>query len=54
MAECPICAGDVQKPDDTVVGEIIECSECGSELEVTDTSPFTVAEAPKEQEDWGQ
>jgi alpha-aminoadipate carrier protein LysW len=54
MVECPICDGRVDLPDDTVQGEIIECLECGSELEVTGVDPFTVGEAPQEQEDWGE
>jgi alpha-aminoadipate carrier protein LysW len=54
MTECPICGAEVQKNDDTVVGELIECPECGSELEVTGIAPFTVDEAPQEEEDWGQ
>lgn len=54
MTECPICGGEVKMSDDTIKGEIIECPDCGSELEVTGTEPFTVAEAPKEQEDWGE
>ena len=54
MPECPICAAEVTLNDDTVQGEIVECAECGTELEVTGTNPFTVAEAPKEQEDWGE
>jgi alpha-aminoadipate carrier protein LysW len=54
MAECPICDGRVELPQDTVQGEIIECPECGSELEVTGVDPYALAEAPQEQEDWGQ
>jgi alpha-aminoadipate carrier protein LysW len=44
----------VELPDDTVQGELIECPDCGSELEVTGVKPFTVDEAPSEQEDWGE
>jgi alpha-aminoadipate carrier protein LysW len=54
MAECPICGASLELANDTVIGELIECSDCGSELEVTDTNPFTVKEAPQEEEDWGQ
>lgn len=54
MTECPVCGAEVQKEKDTVVGELIECPECGSELEVTAVAPFSVEEAPQEEEDWGQ
>jgi alpha-aminoadipate carrier protein LysW len=52
-AECPECAGTVtlEKPER---GEIVECPECGVELEVTGTSPLTLAPAPEEEEDWGE
>ena len=32
-AECPECAANVSLPDDAVVGEIVQCAECGVELE---------------------
>lgn len=41
--------------DSTVVqGELLECADCGSELEVTGTDPVTIQEAPEAEEDWGQ
>lgn len=53
LAECPDCAASValQKP---VAGEIVDCPECGTELEVTRLSPLTLANAPQEEEDWGE
>lgn len=54
MAECPVCGGTVNLGDDTVAGELIPCGECGSELEVKGIDPFVLAEAPKEEEDWGE
>jgi alpha-aminoadipate carrier protein LysW len=54
MVPCPVCDGQVELPDDTVQGELIECPECGSELEVTGVDPYTLDEAPSEQEDWGE
>jgi len=54
MAECPVCGGTVNLGEDTVEGELIPCGECGSELEVTSIDPVTLAEAPKEEEDWGE
>ncbi|MEK6613576.1 MAG: lysine biosynthesis protein LysW [Candidatus Binatota bacterium] len=54
MVECPVCGGSVKLGEDTVQGELVACAECGTELEVTGVDPFTVAEAPKEEEDWGE
>lgn len=54
MAECPVCAADIPLPDDTVEGELIECPDCGTELEVTSVNPFSLQEAPSEEEDWGE
>jgi acetylornithine/LysW-gamma-L-lysine aminotransferase len=35
MPECPVCAADVSLADDAEVGELMECPDCGTELEVT-------------------
>lgn len=54
MAECPVCGAEVQIVKDTVQGELMECSDCGTELEVTNIDPAQVSEAPQEEEDWGE
>ena len=54
MAECPVCGAEISLPEDTVQGELIECEECGVELEVTGVDPFELSEAPQEEEDWGE
>lgn len=54
MAECPICGAEVTLDSHTVKGELIECSDCGIELEVISVKPFKVDEAPLEEEDWGE
>lgn len=54
MAECPICGAEIPFEVDTVKGELIECSDCGTELEVISVNPNKVEEAPMEEEDWGQ
>lgn len=54
-AACPECAADIYLPEKTVVGEIVDCPECGVELEVVRLNPEVVLElAPEEQEDWGE
>ena len=54
MPECVICGADVTLDESTMKGELVECPDCGSELEVTSTDPIQLAEAPTEQEDWGE
>jgi len=51
---CPICDVEIALGPATVVSELLKCRECGTELEVTSVSPPVVAEAPAEEEDWGQ
>ena len=53
-AECPVCAAAVALTEDTVKGELITCSDCGVELEVISLDPPLLAEAPQEEEDWGE
>lgn len=54
IAECPVCGGDIPQEESTVVHELIDCDDCGSELEVTSLSPFALMESPQAEEDWGQ
>ena len=54
MTECPICGAEVTLDSGTVKGELIECSDCGIDLEVISVKPFRVDEAPLEEEDWGE
>jgi len=51
---CPECAADITLPDDTLSGEIIQCPDCGVELEVMSLDPPTLDLAPEEEEDWGE
>lgn len=52
-AKCPECDADVNlsAPER---GEIIECSDCGAELEVLSTNPIKLDLAPEAEEDWGE
>lgn len=54
IGECPVCGAEVTLSEDTVVGELIECIDCGTELEVVDVDPVVLSEAPQEEEDWGE
>lgn len=52
--ECPVCSAEITFENGTVEGEIIECPDCGTELEVKSVNPFKVEDAPMEDEDWGE
>ena len=52
--ECPECGGEVILAANVIVGEIIECSDCGVELEITSLSPLSIELAPEVEEDWGE
>lgn len=54
MTECPVCGAEISFVTGTVIGELLECADCGSELEVTGLDPATVTEAPETEEDWGE
>ena len=54
VAECPVCGGEVALTEGMVLGELLDCMECGTELEVTGLDPVMLFEAPQEAEDWGQ
>ena len=51
---CPECAADITLADDTLEGEIIQCHDCGVELEVRILNPLQLELAPEEEEDWGE
>ena len=53
-ATCPECAADINLADDTLQGEIIQCPDCGVELEVMSLGPLVLQLAPDEEEDWGE
>ncbi len=54
MPECPVCGASITFAQDTVVGELMECGDCGTELEVLSVDPAQLGEAPETEEDWGQ
>ncbi len=53
MTTCPECGGaqTVKAPEQ---GEIVECADCGAELEIVSLDPLAFGKAPEEQEDWGE
>ena len=53
-SECIICGTELNFNQSLDIGELLECYDCGSELEVQTVSPLVLIEAPSESEDWGQ
>ena len=53
-AECPVCGAEVEPAWEVERGEIIDCGDCGAELEVMETDPLDLEEAPELEEDWGE
>jgi alpha-aminoadipate carrier protein LysW len=54
MALCTECEAEITLDSSTEVGEIIQCPDCGMDLEVTSVDPPEVVPAPEEEEDWGE
>jgi len=52
--DCPLCEANVALGIDTVLDELVECIDCGTELVVTSMNPLRLEEAPHAEEDWGQ
>jgi alpha-aminoadipate carrier protein LysW len=50
---CPECHATIDAAPE-FTGEIVDCTECGCELEVTALSPITLTLAPEIEEDWGE
>ncbi len=54
VATCPECAGEVPFEGDVLLHEIVQCPDCGVELEVVGLDPITLDLAPEVEEDWGE
>jgi len=52
-AECPECFATVTL-ENVMQHEIVQCPECGVDLEVVALEPLTLVLAPEEEEDWGE
>jgi len=52
-AECPECFGEVELKD-VMQNEIVQCPDCGADLEVVSLDPVALELAPEEEEDWGE
>jgi alpha-aminoadipate carrier protein LysW len=56
VTTCPDCEAEIEIPDDVMVGEIIECEDCGLELEVEtiEGNQVEIQRLSIEKEDWGE
>jgi len=50
---CPECEATLNLKE-VVQGEIVQCPDCGVDLEVVSVEPLKLELAPKEEEDWGE
>ena len=53
MTECVECGAGLALAT-PMVGEIVDCPDCGLELEVRGLDPVRVEPAPQVEEDWGE
>lgn len=51
---CPVCEAQVPVSVEAMPHELIDCSECATELEIASLEPPVLREAPTEEEDWGE
>ena len=51
---CIECHAPLQLREGLIVGEIVQCRECGVELEVVEAQPIRLQLAPEVEEDWGE
>lgn len=53
---CVDCTSEIPIPQDSIVGEIITCADCGADFEIVSKTGDTVEIKPGESvgEDWGQ
>jgi len=45
---CPDCNSEIPQIEGMVVGDILECSECGTEVEIQSLQPLTFRELVEE------
>jgi alpha-aminoadipate carrier protein LysW len=45
---CPDCGAEIIKPESMMVGDILECEECGTEVEILSIDPIKFRELLEE------
>ena len=52
MPRCPECDARIDlDPDELEPGDVVDCPECGVELEVVDVNPIVLDFAPDDEEE---
>ena len=53
---CTDCGGEIEVPDDSEAGEIIECPDCGLDYVIVEdeSGQLSLKELTLEGEDWGE
>lgn len=56
MAKCPDCEAGIEVADDSMMGEILSCPDCGLDLEVraVGSKGVELQRLAIEKEDWGE
>lgn len=44
MVECPFCGADIELSKNIFKGKIVDCNECGVELEISSVKPLKLRE----------
>ncbi|OWP56018.1 MAG: lysine biosynthesis protein LysW [Thermoplasmatales archaeon B_DKE] len=54
--ECNTCGGQISTPDDSIVGELVGCKDCGVEYEIVSINgnQIQLQAAESIKEDWGE
>ncbi len=52
LGDCPVCGTRLTLSCDLVKGELLECDDCGTALEVVDLGPVELKEPPEAEEEW--
>lgn len=52
LGDCPVCGARLVLSCDLVRGELLECDDCKTELEVVGLGPVELKETPEAEEEW--
>ena len=54
FVECIVCDARIDFDYEIELNELLECIDCGTELEIIGLNPLEVTEVDADTEDWGQ
>lgn len=50
-SKCPTCQSDIVIDDEAFVGDLVDCQNCGTQLEITSLRPTLLAKIENQNED---